>query len=136
MFSGLRSRCTIRSRWAAASATAIFFGDLESLRGFQLAAGEKIFQGLSVDVFKNQEICPIAFHQVVNLANRRMLEARENAGFPQETRFHFRIETLLGADRFHGHPAVEPGVVTSINLPHPPGAQLRFEPDVPHLGSD
>ena len=112
------------------------FGDFERAPPIDEAFIHLLLEGAPFDELEDQEIGLLAFDQIVDLADRRVLEFGQDAGFAQETRLHLRIEAVLRADGFHRHPAIEPGVVSKVDLPHAAGPEAGLQTDIAHMGAD
>ena len=104
--------------------------DFENFALGELAVGAQLIQGLAVDELEHQEIGLIRLDEVVDLADERIGEPRENPRLAQETGAGGAGEAVLGADRLHRHDPLQLLVEGAVDLAHASHAEEALEANV------
>ena len=114
------------------------FGELAGdahLHGVGRVRADHVPKALAVDQLKDQEFSVWAVDDVVDLADVRMLQLRQQARFPEEARLRFRAE-LAGAERLQRHAPLKTFVEPDEHGAHAPGAEHVGDAEVADLPTE
>ncbi len=94
-------------------------------------AGQPVFQGLALQVLHHHErlngAVGIVFADVVDGADVRMIERRGSPRFALEALQGLGVPSQLVGQEFERHPAAQPAVVSRVDHPHTPTAELGHD---------
>ena len=97
------------------------FGDLlrdgDAIGGAE-AGGDRLVERLPFDQFQHQPVAVAALDVVVDAADVRVIEVRENLGFPEESGFGLAVQAVLRANGLEGDAALQRLVDARIHLAH------------------
>ena len=79
--------------------------------------------GLAVDVFHDDELKTVAFTDVVNSGDIRMIQRGRRAGFTLEALHPIRVPCQVPRENLERDGPIEPRVAREINLTHAAGAK-------------
>ena len=105
------------------------------LRDLQLdrrieAIPEGHLKALAFNQLHHQPVAVVAFDEIVDAADVRVVEQRQDARLTQEAGFGDRIETVLHVNRLHCDPALQRLVETDVDLSHSAFAKAIEDPVV------
>ena len=104
-------------------AVANFAADFQDLLGrertFENARGERF----AFEKFHDEKVGAVLVADVVEVANVRMREGRDRAGFAIEAGLGVGIGGQVHRENFYGDAAVEAGVLGAIDFAHAAGAE-------------
>src|SRR5208282_562757 len=101
--------------------------DLEDIAHRQGAFAEPICQSLALEKLHDQKINSILRTDVVELADREMIERGNGAGLALEALLQFGRGREMSRENFDGDLAIETGVESGIHLAHSPRAEGRTD---------
>jgi hypothetical protein len=101
-----------------------------------VAAVDRLAQVLALDQLEHQEIAGIAFEIVVDPADPRVVQLRQDPRLAQEAGARGDLEAAVRTDRLERHLALQLFVETDEKRAHPALAQAVQDLDVAHPQAD
>src|SRR5712692_4247988 len=92
--------------------------------GGQRLAGDTVVQRCAFEEFHDEEGLAVAFANVVNGADVRMIQRGSRAGFALQTLERARIAGQFRRQEFEGYVTAEPGIFGLVDNTHPTFSQL------------
>ena len=99
--------------------------ELEHLVDRQCAAGDSILERLAIEQFHDHELLTVVAADVVERADVRVVQVRNDSRFAEETLHRFGIGTQLIGQKLDRHLAAETRVFGFIHDTHAAGAKTR-----------
>ena len=123
MLPGLKSRCTMPARWAISKASATSIPIFSEFRERQRAPAQAVGKRLAVEELHDQEVGAVLRADVVEMADVRMIQRGNGAGFALETLLEFGIGGEMSGENLDGNGAIEARVFRAVDLAHAAGAE-------------
>ena len=103
-----------------------FHSNFQQLRQWQSAPAQALGKRLAVEELHDQEVGTVLRADVVEMADVRMIQRGNGAGFALETLLKFGIVGEMSGENLDGNGAIEARVFRAVHLAHAAGAERRL----------